>query len=409
MPRITKKKIGSVYLKFMRTENKWRASWWDPKAKKHHRFRLNATNYREALKQCREINRQLAQDSGFLPRSEQSPYHFTVKDALLKAITNTRAGDHQIKRYVSDANVFLDWLASRHPKISHWNELRPEILEQYIQWLDREDYAYDTIRARAQVLRMTSRFLVHNYFDLYRDIAIGLKVTRKRPVRVQALSIDELAALLPFAKEHAPETYACMVLQSMAGLRILEALHLRDQDVNWQAGTIEITETKHHRPKNLYSFRTIPVAPQVIEALQFERMRTKVKSAEGYILNHSRGGPHDRNNIGRRIREVFRHLAQERDHLNFARLRPHELRATFITLARQAGSEERELKRYIGHSPRDIMGMHYEAVSAEALRRGVVDVFLGAYGEKLNAEKTSQYCTIAAQVIDEVEPKEAVS
>jgi len=170
------------------------------------------------------------------------------------------------------------------------------------------------------------------------------------------LTIDELAALLPFAKRNAPDTYACMVLQSMAGLRILEALNLRECDVDWKAGTIEITETARHRPKNLYSFRTVPVPPMVLDALRWERKRTKVKSAEGFILANSRGGPHDHNNLGERIRKVLKRISRETGSPGFAQLRPRDLRATFITLARQAGVDERCLKRYVGHTRATLWG-----------------------------------------------------
>jgi hypothetical protein len=79
-------------------ETKWRASWWDAKAGKHRRYRLNATSYNEARQQCAEINRKLAEDAGFLPRAEQqSPNDFTVKDALLSAVSNSRGGEGQVR------------------------------------------------------------------------------------------------------------------------------------------------------------------------------------------------------------------------------------------------------------------------------------------------------------------------
>ena len=43
------------------------------------------------------------------------------------------------------------------------------------------------------------------------------------------------------------------------------------------------------------------------------------------------------------------------------------------------------------------MGTHYEAVAIGDLRTKVMDVFLGAYGEKLRTETKADCCTIAAQ------------
>ena len=48
------------------------------------------------------------------------------------------------------------------------------------------------------------------------------------------------------------------------------------------------------------------------------------------------------------------------------------------------------------------MGTHYEAVAADGLRRKVVNVLLGAYNGKLNAESEDDSCTIAAQAPDAV-------
>jgi hypothetical protein len=62
----------------------------------------------------------------------------------------------------------------------------------------------------------------------------------------------------------------------------------------------------------------------------------------------------------------------------FSCRQPRRLRATFITASRQAGVNERYLKRSIGHRPGDIMGTHDAAVSVEEMRQGVVDVFLVA-------------------------------
>ena len=158
-----------------------------------------------------------------------------------------------------------------------------------------------------------------------------------------------------------------------------------------------------------------PVQPRasdlVLETPCWEIDRTTVKSAEGFILNRSRGGPHHRDNMGHRVKVALREMARSTGVPQAGRLKPHELRATFITLARQAGCDERYLKRYVGHSPGDIMGTHYEAVAVEDMRRRVVDVFLGAYGEKLNAERMSctVCCTIAAQTRPLASPGERVS
>lgn len=63
-------------------------------------------------------------------------------------------------------------------------------------------------------------------------------------------------------------------------------LNSRECDTDWQVGTIETTEASRHPPKKLYSFRTIPVAPFVLDMLQSECERTKIKTLECFLLTH---------------------------------------------------------------------------------------------------------------------------
>ena len=106
---------------------------------------------------------------------------------------------------------------------------------------------------------------------------------------------------------------------------------------------------------------------------------------------------------------MLKKLSRDTGNPLFAKLRPRELRSSFVTLARQAGVNERSLKRYVGHTPGDIMGTNYEAVKIDDLRTKVVDVFLGAYGKKLNAETSSPCCTNAAQTVNLVKLAGSVS
>lgn len=62
------------------------------------------------------------------------------------------------------------------------------------------------------------------------------------------------------------------------------------------------------------------------------------------------------------------------------------------------GGKDRYLKRFIGHTPGDVLGTHYQAVTVADLKREVVDRFLGAYGRKLKSAIETDYCTIASRI-----------
>jgi len=60
-----------------------------------------------------------------------------------------------------------------------------------------------------------------------------------------------------------------------------EAAHVREQDIDFAAGTVTITATAHHKPKNRASYRTVPVASMPLRALRVVLSGLKVRHPLG--------------------------------------------------------------------------------------------------------------------------------
>lgn len=175
MPKVTKTRVGSVFLKEERA-GKWRASWTDPPTRRHLRRILPAASYTEALEQAKEINRQLALGKGFAGRLRGSAGH-SVSDAVLEAVRHTAANDQSRKNYLSRFNAFVDYLLKHARGVQAWSDVTEPILENFMEYCRREGRSYDTIRQRLLVLRITSSYMSRTYPDQYRHVAVGLRLT----------------------------------------------------------------------------------------------------------------------------------------------------------------------------------------------------------------------------------------
>jgi integrase len=392
MPKITRKKIGSVLIRFLPTRNEWRASYRDRDG--HYVRRLLQTAlYDEAVTIAERINTALLQNKGYLPVASRANGH-SVKDALEESIRHAGGNKKTKTDYVRLGDCFLAWLEQAHSGIKKWEELLPAHISEYAAYLQDTGKAYDTRRLNVYVLRLTARYMTRNYPDRYRLITSDLKLKRDRKKKIRCLAPDQVEGYVAFVKENYPDIYPIVMLQACAGLRILEAINLRTQDVNWTYGTITVTETSRHKPKTQNSDREIPVASFVLDAV---RATIKpVKPIEDCIFTNSRGVPWAMDGVCHKIKKSLRKYADLTGDVSIAEIRPHELRATFVTLMRSLRADERILKTYIGHSLNDVMGKHYEAISVPDLR--VVARELEMRWKRINEPELHQDCTAPQSV-----------
>ncbi|MBN1475203.1 hypothetical protein JXA47_00470 [Candidatus Sumerlaeota bacterium] len=180
---------------------------------------------------------------------------------------------------------------------------------------------------------------------------------------------------LRWAKEHHPNLYPAWLLQGLAGLRGWEAMFLRECDVDWDAKTIEVTETPLHRPKNLYSFRLLPVGETIMREPRWALDQRQGDRHEGCISVNPKGepwgererlyGPYDR------FEEYLKTGLPE----GVERISPKDLRKSFSTLCEtELGVSGLALGSYLGHSAQGVRLRHYtDARQIEFLRREVAE------------------------------------
>jgi len=385
MPKITEKRFTCVLLREIRPGT-WRVDYRDPLTRKRCRVLLPVSSFKDAEKEAKAINDRVGSGKGFSGRIRGSVGH-TVQAAVKEAIKHTSANERTRADYSSRYNGFSDYLTEKAPGVQSWTEVTEAVIENYIQHCRREGISHETLKSRVFVLRMTSDFMSRTYPSQYRNITARLKLRRTDPPKAEReakdviLSLVQYRAMLKWLKENAPMFYVLAILQGSAGLRMLEGCYLREQDLDPDAGTITITESSAHKPKNRPSFRTIPVAPVVVQALQGWIGGLKVRHAEGFMFLPTRGwrgrmkAKSEEARAGVLTRDRISHLWV--DAVNAAReakvdlpagFIPRKLRGTFVTAMRKAGADFEILQRYIGHAPASILSAHYDEIDMDRLK-----------------------------------------
>jgi len=375
MPKKTQFKEGYVSGKQL-PNGRWQLRWWETNAERYVRRTVPTTSYAEAVSIAREFNSGLAADSGFLPsmRKLNGP---GVNAAIKEMIENADANAATKHDYASRGNQFLAWLARTHPGVDRWADLTPKIAQDYLRACEREGLAHDSIRLRLFVVRATSLYMSRTYPAQYAHITQSLRLKRPHPdlserASRRALSAGNIRFLLEFLEQRRPGLYPIACLQSLAGLRLREATYLREQDVDFQRGTVRVAETPCHRPKTRYSHRVVPVVPRVLDAIRNALRSLKVRHPHGYLFLARAGQEWHKASIEHAMKKALLVCWQETGIEAFRDFQPHHLRATFATLVRKQRVDHRIVQAYLGQAPTDILGMHYEVIDVERMAAEVL-------------------------------------
>jgi len=177
------------------------------------------------------------------------------------------------------------------------------------------------------------------------------------------------------------------------GLRIGEATALTWDDIDFEKKTISVTKTlvvkkfygddefKYHisKPKTKSSIRTIPMIPEVIEALQQQQeinKRYKLKTnividgCQDFVFITQRGKPRERTGLNRVCQRVVKNINAmlEKENREYEPLRSftaHTTRHTFATRAFEVGMTPKTVQTILGHSTLEMTMNIYTHVTEE--------------------------------------------
>lgn len=172
-------------------------------------------------------------------------------------------------------------------------------------------------------------------------------------------------------------------LAATTGMRRSEVLGLRWSDVDLNAGHLEVRQTlvlvdgrrTFGKPKTKRSRRVIPIGADLVEVLRAGSRR----QAEMRLALGSGWENHDlvvTLNNGRPVhpREFYRRFIEISEDVGLPRIRLHDLRHSFGTLAMESKVQPRVISDILGHATTAITQDIYGHPSYESHREAVADV-----------------------------------
>lgn len=222
----------------------------------------------------------------------------------------------------ADTITFRGWLADRAKReLTHKSTARAlSSLRTFYKWLGR-------------------------YKNLQND-AIGLisspKVERKLSKAIETTDISDMHGAIRAVDANEPwvaaRDWALVVLIFGCGLRISEALSLKNRDVMGAPDSLRIVGKGNKE-------RIVPVLPAVNKAiLKYIKNNPYGRDAEEPLFRSVRGLPMSAR-MAEKVIENLRHYLQLPDYVT-----PHALRHTFATALLAGGADLRSLQELLGHA-----------------------------------------------------------
>ena len=215
----------------------------------------------------------------------------------------------------------------------------------------------DRVEAKQQPKGLSAKTVrnINQVISSAMDFAVAQKIIPENPCKpvalpkvehkeMQTIPAEQLQAFLQEAK--ATGVYEMYYIELATGLRRGELLGLKWTDIDWNNGIIkvkrqvarvdgQIVETPL-KTKN--SYRTVTVSQQAIEVLK----QQKEKTNDEYVFPSPNGGPISPDSVNNMLKRVLARAG-------IPKVRFHDLRHTFATIALQNGVDIKTVSGMLGH------------------------------------------------------------
>ena len=187
------------------------------------------------------------------------------------------------------------------------------------------------------------------------DLAVAQKIIPANPTNacalpkiehqeMQTIPAEQLQVFLQEAK--ATGVYEMYYIELATGLRRGELLGLKWQDIDWKNGVIKVRrqvarvdgQIKEAPLKTKNSYRTVTISQQAIEVLKEQKKKTN----DTYVFPSPNGGPISPDSVNNMLKRVL-------ERAGIHKVRFHDLRHTFATIALQNGVDIKTVSGMLGH------------------------------------------------------------
>ena len=187
------------------------------------------------------------------------------------------------------------------------------------------------------------------------DLAVAQKIILTNPTNacelpkaehkeMQTVPAEQLSAFLEEAKRSG--VYEMYYIELATGLRRGELLGLKWQDIDWENGIIKVRrqvarvdgQIVEAPLKTKNSYRAVSISPQAIEVLREQKRKTN----DTYVFPSPNGGPISPDSVNNMLKRVL-------ERAGIPKVRFHDLRHTFATIALQNGVDIKTVSGMLGH------------------------------------------------------------
>ena len=215
----------------------------------------------------------------------------------------------------------------------------------------------DRVEAKQQPKGLSAKTVrnINQVISSAMDFAVAQKIIPENPCKavalpkvehkeMQTIPAEQLQAFLQEAK--ATGVYEMYYIELATGLRRGELLGLKWTDIDWQNGIIKVRrqiarvggQIVEAPLKTKNSYRTVTISQQAIEVLKQQEEKTN----DEYVFPSPNGGPISPDSVNNMLKRVLARAG-------IPKVRFHDLRHTFATIALQNGVDIQTVSGMLGH------------------------------------------------------------
>ena len=272
-------------------------------------------------------------------REEKTPNRNVVGEYLAYIRVEKGLAENSLKSYRRDLARLEKWASKAGKNVT---ELAREDLRLWIASLSREGLAPSSVSRVVSAARGLFRFLMLDG-HIKHDPSNDLSTPQRTAYLPKFLNEDEINRLI-----EAPDTStfaglrdrALLELMYATGLRVSEAISLKTNDVDLDAGLVSC----HGKGSKE---RRVPVGKSAVRWLQFYLTERARQQGENKVAAHLFVNNHNRALTRQAAWALLKAYAVL---INRSDASPHTLRHSFATHLLQRGADSRSVQALLGHS-----------------------------------------------------------
>ena len=269
--------------------------------------------------------------------------------------------DHHIKPYIG--NIPLTKLSSLDLQRLYKKLLSDGRVDRIESKKQPKGLSAKTVRNIHQIISSALKLAVEQKL-IARNPAEGCALPKVERKEMQTLPVEQLTSFLREAKESG--VYEMYYIDLATGLRRGELLGLKWSDIDLEKGDLRVQRQIGRidgkiiemplKTKNAY--RTLPLSTEAIDVLMQQRIKT---GNSEWVFPSPTGGPLSPDSVLHMLHRVLKRAG-------LPKVRFHDLRHTFATLALQNGVDIKTVSGMLGHFSADFTLDTYAHVTTSAKR-----------------------------------------